>query len=105
MSKLQLAVKNLIKEYQEGGREDSIQYAETIVNGINWTVEVYNGSKEYLNEKEPLMKKEIVNQLLEDFSNTYNKADEQMLAKLFQQDILVYLELFMKAIEMRRLQK
>ncbi len=59
--KIITALNNLIEEYSGNKQEDTEEYMKSVINGLNWIFEVYNGTSSLLNEDGAVIDKEDVN--------------------------------------------
>ena len=48
--KLERALGNVAFEFENGKADDTEDYAKSILEGVNWTIQVYNATKDYLKE-------------------------------------------------------
>ena len=82
-------------------QEDTKEYLDTILKGVNWTIEVLNRTIDYVNENEELIQKESVNDRMLHFSSVYESSNRQALNEALQSDVKTYLSEFMFAIDTR----
>lgn len=95
--KLINAIGNVIQELRVERLEDTQQYLDTIISGLNWTIEVINGTKDVLNEKEEVIKKEEINQVIMNLGESLVNQDDKVTANILEQDMVPFLYLFQKA--------
>lgn len=95
--KLINAIGNVIQELRVKRLEDTQEYLDSIISGLNWTIEVINGTKDVLNEKEEVIKKEEVNQVVMNLSESLVNKDDKATANIMEKDIVPFLYLFQKA--------
>ena len=82
-------------------QEDTKEYLDTILKGVNWTIEILNRTIDYVNENEELIQKESVNDRMLHFSSVYESSNRQALNEALQSDVKTYLSEFMFAIDTR----
>ncbi|MBP7320590.1 MAG: hypothetical protein KA953_05960 [Lachnospiraceae bacterium] len=82
-------------------QEDTKEYLDTILKGVNWTIEVLKRTIDYVNENEELIQKESVNDRMLHFSSVYESSNRQALNEALQSDVKTYLSEFMFAIDTR----
>ena len=63
--------------------EDTDKFLENIINGINWEINVLNGTMALINEKEERIRKEEMNEGIQELSKALGgKDDKEMAAAL-----------------------
>lgn len=80
-------VKNIgiiIKELKGARLDDTDKFLESIVNAINWEVEVMNGTMKVLNEGKQRINKEAVNQKILALSDALKSKEDSKIAEAFQ---------------------
>ena len=102
INKLIIATETVTDELRGNTLEDSAEYMQTIIKGVNWTIQVLNRTLDVLNEKEVLMDKESVNGRMVNFSTIFETQNMEEIAKSFETDIHTYLCEFKEAIEKRK---
>ena len=82
----------------EGERKpDTDEFLKSVINGINWEIQIVNGTKEVLEEQEIRVDKDEINGYLKDFSAAYSRRDDYGMAVLFFQKIIPFFETLEKA--------
>lgn len=89
--KLVKAVREIIIELKGEDRTDTEDFLKQIVEGINWEIQVVNGTLDYINEDENLLDKEQFNQAVLNHNEAINTKDNGKLAESFEVNILPYL--------------
>ena len=87
------AINNLIGELTEERKEDTDEYMNSILNGINWIFEVYNGTRDFINEDGVIVDKEEVNANVVKLNEANTNNDDDMRAEAFK-GIKEFIELF-----------
>ena len=88
--KIITALNNLIDEYSGNKKEDTDEYMKSVINGLNWIFEVYNGTSSLINEDGVVINKEEVNGCVIELNQA---ADDAAKAKAFK-GILDFVEKF-----------
>ena len=60
-AKISNALNNLMEELNGHRQPDTDEYMKSTLNGLNWIVEVYNGTKDLINKDSVVINKEEVN--------------------------------------------
>ena len=82
-----------VMEELHGNRQpDTDEYLLSIIKGMNWEIQVLNGTMDYLNEIEQLIDKQAANALFVNFSKIYQKKDDEKLAEVFEKDMIPFFE-------------
>ena len=82
----------------EGERKpDTDEYLRSIINGMNWEIEIVNGTKEVIEEQEVEINRQEMNTIFMQFSDAYAKKDDYGMAVLFFQKIIPFFETFEQA--------
>lgn len=86
------ALKEVIPEITGERKEDTQEYLEHIFKGINWELQVVNGTLEVLNEKEEQVSKEDLNDIVAQINEAYTSKDSGKLAQLLEEKMLPFIE-------------
>ena len=65
---------------------------------MNFITEVFNLTRDYLNEEEELLNKDEMNDLVKDFMDVYREGPRTRIADAFERDLLVYIKSFDEAV-------
>ncbi len=101
IGKLLNAVDVVGVELSGAEQEDTQEYLDTIIKGVNWTLEILNRTIDYVNENEELIQKESVNDRMLHFSSVYESSNREALNEALHSDIKTYLAEFLFAIDTR----
>lgn len=71
--KLLKSMRNVMEELHGNRQPDTDEYLLSIIKGMNWEIQVLNGTMDYLNEIEQLIDKQAANALFVNFSKIYQK--------------------------------
>lgn len=86
--KLVKAIHTVILELREGRKEDTEEFLNTIINGLNWEIEVFNGTMSLINEKENVIDKTEVNTKVIVLGDALKAKDDARIADAFENGIL-----------------
>ena len=101
IGKLLNAVDVVGLELSGAEKADTKEYLDTIIKGVNWTIEILSRTIDYVNENEELIRKESVNDRMLHFSAVYESSNREALNEALQIDIKTYLAEFLMAIDTR----
>lgn len=86
------ALKEIIPEITGERKEDTQEYLEHIFQGINWELQVVNGTLELLNEKEEQVSKDDLNDIVMQINEAYTSKDDSKLAQVLEEKLLPFVE-------------
>lgn len=89
--KIVKALKEIMPELKGDKKEDTDEYLQHILRGINWEIEVINGTRHYINREEELISKEKVNQIILDLNETIQKKQDMDMADIMKNRLLPFL--------------
>ena len=98
IQRLKKAIPNACSELRGEMLEDTEEYVHTILNGVNYTIEVLRRTLDYINADESILDKDEINEHITDFMDVYRVGPRERIADAFEKDILTYLEKFDAAI-------
>ena len=98
IQRLKKAIPNACSELRGEMLDDTEEYVHTILNGVNYTIEVLRLTLDYINADELILDKEEINALITDFMEIYRVGPKERIADAFEKDILTYLDKFDAAI-------
>ena len=75
-AKISNALNNLMEELNGHRQPDTDEYMESALNGLNWIVEVYNGTKDLINKDSVVINKEEVNKSVLALNAANNANDD-----------------------------
>ena len=88
--KLLKSMRNVMEELHGNRQPDTDEYLLSIIKGMNWEIQVLNGTMDYLNETGQLI--EAANALFVNFSKIYQEKDDEKLAEVFEKDMIPFFE-------------
>ena len=86
------ALKEVIPEILGERKEDTQEYLDHIFKGINWELQVVNGTMALLNEKEEQISKEALNEIVMQINDAYTSKDDSKLAQVLEEKMLPFVE-------------
>lgn len=95
--KLLNGLKSIAEELQGHRQPDTDEFLLTVIKGMNWEIQVLNGSMSLLNEKEILIDKEKANQLFVEFSGAYQRKNDADIARIVENQLTPFFEQLEKA--------
>jgi len=87
--KLIKALKAVTGELSGERLPDTGEYLKAIINGMNWEIQIYNGTKELFTGIEAL-DKDKANDAFVAFSDAYKKSDDEMMKNLIMLKIIPF---------------
>jgi len=78
--KLEKAIDNVVDEFKNGRKSDTDEYAKMILDGINWVIQVYNSTKDYLKEIGSNIDESAVNESIKQLAAAYQSNDDEAKA-------------------------
>ena len=75
-AKISNALNNLMEELNGHRQPDTDEYMKSTLNGLNWIVEVYNGTKDLINKDSVVINKEEVNKSVLALNAANNANDD-----------------------------
>ena len=86
------ALKEIIPELRGEKKEDTQEYIEHIFRGVNWELQVINGTMELLNEKEQQVSKDSLNEMIVQVNDAYTSKEGEKLAQIIETELLPFVE-------------
>lgn len=86
------ALQGLAEDFSSGKEKMPSELLNTIMQGINWTVEVLNQVMDVLNEGQDKVEKQFINDALIAFQHAYASGEEQKLAETIDSQLIPCLE-------------
>lgn len=91
--KLITGIQNIVNELTGERLSDTDEFLKQIINGINWTIEVYNGTKDLFNAETELIDKESVNKSIIELDNAIKMNNDLKIANNLN-EILIFIKKF-----------
>ena len=82
----------------EGERKpDTDEFLRAVINGMNWEIQIVNGTKEVISEQEVEIDRQKMNESFRAFSDRFAAKDDYGMARLLFQEIVPFFEIFEQA--------
>jgi len=98
--KLIPAVHTIIEELRGAGKEDTGEFLNEIINGINWEIEVYNQCASLINTKCNYIEKKAMIVAVTNLGQSLGSGENGKVADCFEQDFLPFLNKLALAAKM-----
>lgn len=95
--KLRKGMETVAKELNGARLADTNEYLKKVVDGLNWVIEVYNGTSSLLNEKGNNLDKDTVNKACIDFGEAYKAGNSAAQAELLTGSLAAFITDFESA--------
>lgn len=86
------ALKEIIPELKGEKKEDTDEYLKHIFKGINWEIQVINGTMEYLNREKEVISKESTNNIIVKLNDAVNAKNDFLVGEIMETELLPFLE-------------
>ena len=86
--KLMNSIKMLLSELRGNRKEDTDEFQKKITEGLNWEIQILNGTLSLLNQKEEKINKNEVNQQILKSGEALKIGEDKKIADSFEKDIL-----------------
>lgn len=83
----------IIKELSGKRLDDTDKFLQSIINAINWEIQVFNGTRDVLNEGGQRIDKEVLNEKIVALSRAIEENNDAKMAEEFKNVIPVFEEL------------
>lgn len=97
--RLAKGIRNILRELREEEKEDTKEYLNEIINGLNWTIEAVNGTITLLNETKLRIEKEKYNTCIAKLSEALKNGSNEAVADALEQEILPLIEGLLVSME------
>lgn len=98
-TRLYKGVNALADELRTGRLPDTEEYMKTVINGINWVFEVYNATKDLINEDCDYIDKDKVNAGAVELGKAVADNDDEKVADKLENVIAPFILDFQKAVD------
>lgn|SRR5574344_2189682 len=95
--KLEKGIENVVKELTGTKLPDTQEYLGTILKGINWLIQIYNSTKDLIEELGVKIDKDTVNSDAIKLNEALKSSDDKVIAKCLQEGIVPFLKSIEKA--------
>ncbi|GHU44224.1 hypothetical protein FACS1894111_11150 [Clostridia bacterium] len=90
--KMEKALGEIIPELRGEKKEDTAEYVNHVFKGINWELQVVNGTLSLLNEKGAQIDKASLNRIVEEINDAYTSKNDAVLADLVERQLLPFVQ-------------
>lgn len=97
--RLEKGMTTLIAELRGGRLPDTSEYLDTVIKGLNWVIEVYNATRDVINENENMIDKDAVNEETVRLNMALKQNDDAAIAGIMESGIIPFVKNLQKAIE------
>lgn len=94
--KLINGIKNVADELEGSRLPDTDTYLNEVVNGLNWIIEVTNGTMSLINEESVVIEKDKVNDVINSLSEALKSKDDMAIADILKNGVLGFVTEFEK---------
>lgn len=90
--RLEKGILSLAQELKESPQEDTMEFLETVVNGINWVIQVTNLTMDLLNEDKVRITKEEINDDILTLNEALKNDDKVKAAEILENQVLGFIK-------------
>lgn len=91
IGKLVPNMKTVSGELRNGRLEDTEEFLNQILNGMNWCIEVFNGTRDLVNEKQERINKNAINEKILELGEALKGKDDKKTADLLETAVVPFL--------------
>lgn len=91
------AMEQVVAEIREQMQEDTVDFLLQIIDGLNFMVETYNVTRDIINDPEPLINDEQLENAVSRLSEGFSKKDYPAIAEELSTGIIPFLKVFKEA--------
>ncbi|MBR4759352.1 MAG: hypothetical protein IK078_04295 [Lachnospiraceae bacterium] len=88
------AIREILPELRGDEKDDTQDFKNQIFEGINYLVEVVNGTLPLINEKEVILNRDGIEEKMQQLINSVDSKDDAAVADALEQGILPFVEIF-----------
>lgn len=94
------AVQQIIQEIRGEEKEDTREFLNEVITGINWEIEVYNQCASLINEKSNFIDKKMMIAAVKNLGESIGNGEDGQIAECLEQDFLPFLNKLALAAKM-----
>ena len=94
------ALQMLIKELRGSELEDTAEFLNEVINGINWEIEVYNQCAAVINERSSYIDRKAMVTAVKNLGMSLSNGDSEMIADCLETDFIPFLNKLALACKM-----
>ncbi len=91
LSRLIPAAEGMVDEFGGELQEDSYDVLDMVVEGLNWVIQVYNGTKDVINDESEQIDSKEMDQKIGKFGSAYTAHDQKGIADGLEDGVLPFL--------------
>lgn len=92
--KLVPAFRTLAVELKGEKQDDTIDFLNQAIEGLNFIIEIFNATMSLLNEKEELFQKDVIEEKIQAMNQAVGNKDDAATAEAIEDGIIPFLEIF-----------
>lgn len=89
--KLMPAIETVSAELKGNCQEDTDEYLKSILEGVNWVIEVLNRTMELVNEEETVINKDKINESILKLGEFVKAKEDEKIAETLTEEILPFI--------------
>ncbi|MGN6714452.1 molecular chaperone [Anaerocolumna jejuensis] len=89
--KLIPAIETVSKELAGERQDDTEEYLKSVLNGINWIIEVLNRTMELVNEEEIVIDKDKINEDILKLGEAIREKNDEKMAEVLKEKVLPFI--------------
>ncbi len=91
LSRLIPAAEGMADEFKGELQEDSYDMLDMVVEGLNWVIQVYNGTKDVINKETEQVDSKAMDQKITKFGTAYTAHDQSGIVSGLEEAVLPFL--------------
>lgn len=91
LSRLIPAAEEMADEFKGELQEDSYDVLDMVVEGLNWVIQVYNGTKDVINKETEQVDSKAMDQKITKFGTAYTAHDQSGIVSGLEEAVLPFL--------------
>lgn len=91
LSRLIPAAEGMVDEFKGELQEDSYDLLDMVVEGLNWVIQVYNGTKDVINKETEQVDSKAMDQKITKFGSAYTAHDPSGIVSGLEEAVLPFL--------------
>lgn len=91
LSRLIPAAEGMADEFKGELQEDSYDVLDMVVEGLNWVIQVYNGTKEVINQEQEQIDSKAMDRKIGEFGAAYTAHDQSAIVSGLEEGVLPFL--------------
>ncbi|WMC93859.1 molecular chaperone [Kineothrix sp. MB12-C1] len=97
--KLTIGMEELVLELRGNRKPDTDDFMKQCLDGLNWLIQIYNGTADFINEGKVRIEKEEANESILRFNEAVKSKDDNRIAESMEKDIIMFLHNLSNAID------